>query len=308
MGMMKPIVLKSIDQTLEEYRHHLTHTAGAANATCKCWTFYVRQFLEAHFKEANAWDWSTVTAQVLLQYFLEKSRHYLPRRLQSAASALRSFIRFLCLSSRCSEDLALGIPRIGSPQREELPDYLSEEQPDRLLKSAHESPSGLRDYAIVICLARLGLRAGEVARLALDHLDWREGMLTLARTKGRRERRLPLPADVGTAIVKYLRQARPATPSRQLFVSVHRAEPMSAGAISRVVATGLKRAGIVTPRRGAHLLRRPLASHLVQRGVNLKNVADLLGHSSLNSTRVDAKLNLPVLQQLAMPWPMEAAR
>ena len=307
---MKTIVRKSpIDQTLQEYQQHLCSTAGLAHSTCQCWTYYARQFLEAHFKKARTLDWGGLTASVLLGYFLEQSRRYLAARLQAMASALRSFCRFLCLSARCSQDLSVGIPRMGSGTGEDLPDYLREEQLAQLLNSCEGgTPNGQRDYAIVICLARLGLRAGEVAPLALEDIDWREGTLTLARTKRRRERRLPLPVEVGAALVKYLRQERPAASSRSLFLSRQAAKTLSAESISRVVAQGLKRTAILTPRKGAHLLRRTLASHLVQRGVSLKAVADLLGHRGLESTMVYAKVNLPMLRQLAMPWPMGGAR
>lgn len=307
---MKTIKPKSeIDEVINEYDEHLTGTAGLKPGTCQHRRRYARQFLEVQFRNARTLDWSRLTAQGLLQYFLEQSRRTTPSQLQYMASALRCFCRFLQLSGRSSQDLSVGIPPIGSDCRELLPEYLTEEQLAQLLNSFNNATSiGQRDYAIVICLAKLGLRACEVAQLSLDDIDWREGTLTLARTKGRRERKLPLPSEVGTAIVKYLREGRGAATDRHLFLSIQGAKPLSSETISRVVADGLKRAGIHIRRKGAHLLRRTVASHLVQRGVSLKHVADLLGHSSLDTTVVYTKVNLPMLREVAMPWPMEAAR
>jgi site-specific recombinase XerD len=252
-------------------------------------------------------DLSQLTAQTLLHYFLEQS--FLPStaRLQSMGSGLRSFCRFLVLSARTTTDLSVGIPRIASGGRPGLPTYLTTQELARLFDSQDSTtPIGRRDQAIVFCLGKLALRAGEVARLCLEDLDWRAGTLRLAQTKGRRERQLPLPAAVGRALARYLRSGRPKTPSRSLFVSAHGGKPLSAESVSRVAGRSLKQAGL--PGKGAHLLRRTVASHLVQQGVSLKAVADLLGHRSLDTTRVYAQVNLPMLRQVMQPWPKEAAR
>jgi integrase len=167
------------------------------------------------------------------------------------------------------------------------------------------SPLGRRDYAVVLCLARLGLRAGEVARLKLEDVDWHRGTLTVRRTKNHRTSLLPLPQPVGQAWVNYLRRGRPPTALREIFVSGH--EPpraMTTNSISKVVTRALVRAGLSSqPSRGAHLLRHTLATQLVQHGASLKAVADLLGHQNLQTTRVYAKVNRPMLAEVAQPWP-----
>jgi len=154
-------------------------------------------------------------------------------------------------------------------------------------------------------LARLGLRAGEVARLSLDDLNWRNGWLRLAAPKARRERHLPLPSEVGHALASYLRSAPPNGATRLLFRTARGQRPLSSAWLSQRAGAAMARAGLGAPGKGAHLLRRTFATHLVQQGASLKAVADLLGHASLSTTQVYAKVNLPMLRAVAQPWPRE---
>jgi integrase/recombinase XerD len=294
-----------IDRVVEEYQAHLLTVAGLQPSTSQKWTFFVRLFLNAQFKpQVEILNLAALTPQTLLDFVLQQSEHYPPGQLQSLASALRSFCRFLCVTGRQDRDLSAALPPIADPHREDLPRYLSSEQVEAVLEAVdRRTRVGKRDYALVLCLARLGLRAGEVARLTLDDLDWAAGCLRLTATKGRRERQLPLPAEVGQALVAYLRTARPTGPSRALFRTVQGERPLSASWLSQRVGAVMARAGVAAPGKRAHLLRHTLASHLVQRGVSLKAVADLLGHTSLSTTQVYAKVNLPMLRSVAQPWP-----
>jgi len=158
---------------------------------------------------------------------------------------------------------------------------------------------------MTLCLAQMGLRAGEVAALSLDGIDWRAGTLLLARAKERRTSVLPLPAQVGRALVSYLRNGRPPTQARQLFVR-HRAplgEPMTSSGVSAVVRRAFARAQIDVAIRGAHVLRHTAATRMVRAGVSLKEVADLLRHRSLDTVMIYTKLDLPTLAEVAQPWP-----
>lgn len=300
----------AVDQWVEQYQQHLINVAGLQPSSCQKWTFFVRLFLSAQFKpratEAQLCD---LRPEALLEFVLQQGEHYPPGQLQSLASALRSFCRFLCVSGYHPQDLSPALPPISGHHREDLPTYLSPQQLKALLSVFdRRTLLGKRDHAVVLCLARLGMRAGEVATLSLEDVDWHQGSLRLAAPKGRRQRQLPLSAEVGQALVSYLRQARPQGPARWLFRTADGQRRLTVGWLSRRVGSALARAGLKTPGNRAHLLRRTFATHLVQQGASLKAVADLLGHASLSTTQVYAKVNLPMLRGVAQPWPGEVDR
>jgi site-specific recombinase XerD len=311
-GAVKIIVsLKGVDKLLKAYRDHLLNVGGLAARTCDSRTFYAREFLHAHLRSAQqGLNLQALKPEVLLNHILERSKHDSPARLQQMASGLRSFCRFLCLTGRSGGDLSSAIPRIGGNHRPGLPDYLLPEELKDLLDSIDtQGQVGLRNYAILLCLARLGLRAGEVARLTLDQIDWRAGVVRLSAGKGRRERELPLPKDLGRAIANYLRWCGDGNGNRCLFRAMRNGgAALSPAAVSTVSRRALQEAGIRTAHSGSHLLRRTVASHLVQQGVHLKAVADLLGHRSLNTTRIYASVNHSMLLEVARPWPVEVKR
>jgi site-specific recombinase XerD len=272
---MKSIVPNSsVDQWVEQYQQHLINVAGLQPSTCQKWTFFVRLFLNAQFKpQATEVRLRDLRPEDLLEFVLQQGKHYPPGQLQSLASALRSFCRFLCVSGHQAQDLSPALPSISGHHREDLPTYLSPPQLKELWSAFdRRTLLGQRDYAVVLCLARLGLRAGEVAALSLDDVDWRQGSLRLAAPKGRRQRQLPLPEEVGQARVSYLHHARPQGPTRWLFRTADGQRPLTRGWLSRRVGSALARAGLGAPGRRAHLLRRTFATQLVQPGASLKAV------------------------------------
>ena len=301
--------ITSIDGLVAEYREHLLCNGGLTCSTCGVRTHYVRAFLNALFQaKVRTLNLQRITAQVLLDYVVEQSRRWCPSTVQSLATSLRSFLRFLRMKGRTSGDLGRAIPTVRSHSRERFPSPLSYQELEQLLRSCGGSrPTEKRARAVLLCLARLGLRVGEVAELRLEDVDWRASTLRLPQTKGRRERQLPFSSEVGQALVEYLKRGRPTTCARTVFVSLSQGRPLSADGISAIVHRAFKRVGI-RGRSGGHRLRHTLASHLVQRGVSLKAVADLLGHSDLATTQIYAKVNLPLLRTVAMPWPGEAQR
>lgn len=298
------------EDLLRKFRKHLLGNQGLALRTCTARVFYTRQFLHRQLNSSRRqFCLAKLTPEILLHYLLERSRHDSPQSLQALASALRSFMRFLQLRGLTRHDLTTVLPRIASPGRPLLPDYLKADQLKALLACIPTTTiAGLRNYAIILCLVRLGLRAGEVAALTLDQLQWRTGVIRLCGGKGRRGRELPLSREVGQALSRYL-QARPKqVGSRRVFSALRHEAPLSSMAISQVAKRALQRAGIPTSRPGAHLLRRTLASHLIQAGVSLKAVADLLGHRSLDTTRIYTGINHAKLREVARPWPTEVSR
>ena len=307
---MENIAPSSIDHWVEQYQQHLINVAGLQPSSGQKWTFFVRLFLTAQFKpRATEAQLRDLQPEALLEFVLEQGEHYPPGQLQSLASALRSFCRFLCVSGYHQQDLSTALPPVSGHHREDLPTYLSPRQLEALLDVFdRRTLLGKRDYAVALCLARLGMRAGEVATLSLDDVDWRQGTLRLAAPKGRRQRQLPLPEPVGQALVSYLRQARPQGPTRWLFRTDDGQRPLTRSWLSQRVGRALARAGLGIPGKRAHLLRRTFATHLVQQGASLKAVADLLGHASLSTTQVYAKVNLPMLRDVAQPWPREVGQ
>jgi integrase len=282
---------------VEPYQNHLITGAGLQPSTCAKWTSFVRLFLKAQFKPNMVErEVRHLTPEALLDYVLQQGQHYQPGQLQSLASALRSFCRFLCASGRQAPDLSPALPPISGHHRQDLPTCLSRRPLQQLLEE------------FGLCLARLGWRAGEVAALSLEDVDWRNGWLRWAAPKGRRERPLPLPAEVGRALASYLRSAPPRGTGRRLFRTLRHERPLRASWLSERVGAAMARGGLGRAGKRAQLLRRTFATHLVQAGASLKAVADLLGHASLSPTQIYAKVNLPMLRAVAPPWPGEVGR
>jgi site-specific recombinase XerD len=166
------------------------------------------------------------------------------------------------------------------------------------------SVAGVRDRAVLLLLTRLGLRASDVAALTVDAIDWRNGHLRLAPGKNRRERLLPLPVEVGTALVAVLRSRPPTAPRGVLFLRARPpVRPLSAGTVTGIAQRALRRADLTVPQFGAHVFRHTVATQWVQRGISMKTVADLLGHADLETTTIYAKLDVATLATVALPWP-----
>lgn len=187
-----------------------------------------------------------------------------------------------------------------------LPTYLSASQVQKVLDGCDRATAiGRRDYAILMMLAKLGLRADEIATLTLDDIDWRAGEM-LVRAKGRRRARMPLPTDVGAAVVAYLRNGRPKSSCRRLFVRTLAPHVgfASGCAITMIAKTALDRVGIEgCAHRGAHIFRHSLATELLRSGATLSEIGQLLRHESHDTTRIYAKVDIEALRTLSLPWP-----
>jgi site-specific recombinase XerD len=293
-------------QIVKTFGDHLREVVGLAPGSCRNYSSELSHFLEA-VRIGEAADLAALTPIDLTDYVTDRSAQCQPSSLQQVASALRHFLRFAQRQGWTGGGLSLGMPKIACRVQKDLPVYLSKEQLQLLLGSwDRKTAQGRRDLAIGLCLARLGLRAGEVAALLLEDLDWRHGILRLSRSKNGHTAQLPLLAEVGEAIANYLRQGRPVCSCRQVFVFHQTARPMSSNSISQVIRRALQACAIEVPRSGAHLLRHTLASHLVQNGATLKEVADLLRHRHINSTALYAHVDLAQLRSVAQPWPQEA--
>ena len=225
---------------------------------------------------------------------------------QVAACSVRSLLRFLVLRGLCGGNLVQAVPRIPQWRQEGLPRFMTEEQLRRLLDSFDRScATGRRDYAMTLFMVALGLRVSEVTELHLDDIDWRAGTVRIRSAKNRRTRLLPLPNRVGKATARYLHGGRPSSTQRQVFLrhSVPVGIPVSRELVRGVVRRAYARAGCPREWTGTHILRHTVATRLLQRGASLKEIADLLGHQSIDTSTIYSKVNISALAAVAMPWP-----
>jgi site-specific recombinase XerD len=292
-----------VDAVLRAFDAHLEETCGAAAATRRLYTRYARELLVNHFGAGDV-DLRNLGPAEIIGFVLEQARERAPETAKAVRTSLRSFLRFAQLQGLCDATLAAAVPRVAIWRRAQLPRALSEAQLAALLGAFKRSTAlGRRDYAMTLCMAQMGLRAGEVAALSLDDIDWRAGTLRLARGKERRTSVLPLPAKVGRAMVSYLRNGRPPTRDRRVFVR-HQAplgEPLTSSSVTAVVRCAFVRAGL--PSQGAHVLRHTAATRMVRAGASLKEVADVLRHRSIDTVMIYTKLDLTTLAEVAQPWP-----
>jgi site-specific recombinase XerD len=289
-------------QLTRDYESFLSSERGLAPATLVSYLPIVRRFLTAHFGN-KALGLQDLQPQDLHRFIL----HQVPRCSRTYSklmvTALRSFLRFLCQRGIIETDLASALFGVAHWRLSHLPKSLPPDQVERLLRCCDRSTaSGQRDYAILLLLARLGLRGGEVLAMTLDDLDWERGEI-LVRGKGQRLERLPLPKDVGTALVQYLRQVRPTCSTRKVFIRLkapHRG--LRQTSICCVVRRALQRAGLNPDFKGAHLLRHSLATKMLRRGASLGEIGQLLRHRQPTTTQIYAKVDIKALRGIALPW------
>jgi site-specific recombinase XerD len=285
---------------------HQRRTRGLREQTLDGYERLVRPFLRGALGP-DPIDATGLVPSDVVAFVASMTGRFSPRSMKTVRTALRSFFRFLRFEGFCDERLEAAIPSIAHWRRAALPRHLSDQQLEQVLTSFDTStPCGHRDRAIVLCLSTLGLRPREVAELRLEDIDWRRGTIELRTRKTSRGAVLPLPYEAGRAIVSYLRRERPTTDERRVFVQhlgSRRGEPISSNAVSTAAVRALRRAEVETPLAGAYVFRHTVAARLVRRGASLKQVADFLGHRSLDTAVIYAKLDLPALREVALPWP-----
>jgi site-specific recombinase XerD len=224
----------------------------------------------------------------------------------SAMSNIRNFLRYLRWAGVLRGDLARHVPRVPIWRRARIPDHLEWEDVRRVVNAIDATdPVGKRDRALLLLLATTGMRGGELRRLELKDIRWRQGELHLRQTKSRRDRVVPLLNDAGGALAEYILRGRPRITESRVFLSRHPPfRPLQASsAVSAIVRRHLERSGIRRPRAGSHLLRHSLATHLVRQARPIKEIADLLGHQHIDTTAVYVKVALPQLTEVALPFP-----
>ena len=293
------------DRVVHQFKEHLLHVRGLAAHSISMYGAWARRFLTEQLGSETS-DLNTLRAADVITFVQHQARTHQPGELKRMTTALRSFLRYAHFQGEVEPGIVAAVPAVASwTSTPALPRAISAEHAHRALDACDRCTAiGRRDYAVLLLLARLGLRAGEVVALLLDDLDWDAGRVRV-RGKGGREAWLPLPTDVGQAIAAYLQQARPNAPDRHLFLRA--SAPIrglkSGMAVASIVAHALRRAGIDTPRKGAHQFRHALATQMLHRGASLTEIGELLRHRSPQTTAIYARVDLIALRALALPWP-----
>lgn len=296
------------EEIFEEFSDYLRKERGLATTSIVHHLPFVRLFLRETCP-AGAGDLGRISQGDVIRFIERHARDRSPASGKSMCWALRSFLRYLHHKGLNPRSLATSVPSIRRWRFTNLPTYLSAVQVMVVLDGCDRTTAlGRRDYAILLMLAKLGLRASEVATLTLDDIHWRSGEM-LIHAKGRQRTRMPIPPDVGAAIVAYLRDGRPPSSCRRVFLRTPAPHTgfASGCAITMIAKTALDRAGIRgCAHRGAHLFRHSLATELLRSGATLSQIGQLLRHQSHDVTRIYAKVDLEALRPLSLPWPGDA--
>jgi site-specific recombinase XerD len=277
---------------------------GLSRVTLLNYLPIVRRFLVERFGQKPL-RFNQLRVHDITGYVQRHAHDLCPKRAGLMVTALRSFLRYLRHHGSIATDLAAAVPGVATWRLSTLPKFLPIDQIQRILESCdRQSTVGRRDYAILMLLARLGLRAGEVVALTLDDIRWDTGEITV-KGKGLRQSRLPLPQEVGRALADYLQRGRPPCSIRRLFIRdrAPRQGFANSEAVSTLVHRAVERAGVSSASTGAHLFRHSLATHMLRQGASLADIGDLLRHRGINTTAIYAKVDLEALRTLAQPWP-----
>jgi integrase/recombinase XerD len=292
------------DRLVGDFQHYLIEQRCLAPTTVDYYLKTVQSFLRERFR-TQPLNLEALCPQDITDFMIRQARRYSSGRAKLFATALRSFFRFLLQRGAIAHDLAQAVPTVPHWRLTTLPRFMKAKDVECLLQTCDRTTSkGQRDYAILLFLARLGLRAGEVAALTLDDLDWEAGEL-LIRGKSARHDRLPLPQEVGEALAIYLRHGRPPSAARQVFIRMRapRRGFSDGQAVGTIVRRTLVQAGLNPALKGAHLLRHSLATTLLHNGATLTEIGELLRHQNIETTRIYAKVDQGALRALALPWP-----
>lgn len=299
-------VLRAIDKNeaksiqpplLQSYRHWMRQHCGAADSTLRQYSRGIAQLLVALGDDPSQYD-----AAALRAFVLERARHSGRGATQALIKSLRSFLCYLATQRKCSAALAKAIPSPAGWRLSSLPRYLSDSELKQTLDACDvDTHQGVRDRAILLLMVRLGLRASDVAGLRLFNFDWQDATVVVS-GKSRRETRLPLPQDVGDAVLQYLEQ-RSHLETDYVFLRIPAPRSsLSSTGVSTIASRAMRRAGLSTP-NGAHILRHTAATQMLRQGVSLDAIRTLLRHRSVDTTATYAKVDLALLRRVTQPWP-----
>jgi len=297
-GVIAPKVEPN-DGPVETFRHWLLRHRGLRESTCINYCRAASRFVEAVGKRPEKYS-----AAAIRTFILDQAKGLGAEGAKAVAIALRNYLRFLIARGECPVGLDDAVPRFAAWRLASLPKHLSASAIERVTATPDTStPIGTRDRAVLLLLARLGLRAGDVASLRLEDIDWHNGALRLV-GKSRRECWLPLPQEVGDAILAYLERARPTVETDAVFVNAMAPySQLASHTVSQIARRAIRRSGIEAPSHGAHVFRHSFATSMLRRGVSLREIGAILRHESVESTAWYAKVDSELLSTVAQPWP-----
>jgi site-specific recombinase XerD len=293
------------EQIEDEFNAYLLRERGLRQVSIIRHLPPLRLFLREQCPEGRP-AFSRLTSVDITGFIVRHAHDQSPRSARSMCWTIRAFMRYLQYKGLVKVDLSIGVPSTRTWRMQAVPVYLTVQQVSRVLHKIDRSTAfGRRDFAILLLLARLGLRANEIATMSLDDIDWQTGQLTV-RGKGRRRSQMPLPAEVGAALADYLQNGRPASSnSRRVFL--RELAPhigfSTASNVSVIAKCALIRAGIHVPRLGSHLFRHSLATHLLRAGATLTDIGQVLRHEAADTTRIYAKVDVTALRAIGLRWP-----
>ncbi|MGA7951270.1 MAG: tyrosine-type recombinase/integrase [Thiobacillaceae bacterium] len=295
---------------LSRYEKHLRSERGLVTATVLNYQPFIRRFLVDRFGE-GPFLFGQINSSDISNFVLRHGPGMSVGRAQLMTTAFRSFFRYLFQGGELQTDLAAAVPTVANWRLASVPKYLTSKQVKRVLKACNRHTAiGRRDYAILLLLARLGLRASEVVALQLEDINWRAGEI-IVRGKGLFHDRMPLPPDVGQALSTYLRRDRSRCQSRRVFICVRAPHRGLSGAstLTTIVRRALARANLrLTFKGAAHLFRHSLATSMLHSGATMAEIGEVLRHRLPNTTEIYAKVDFEALRSLAHPWPIGGAQ
>ncbi len=296
----------AVDDLAARYGQHLQDRQGLAITTIERYRTVAEQFLRERFGR-GAIDLRVLRACDVIAFVQRQSEHLQPAALKCVITSLRSFLRYAQYRGEVTPALAAAVPAVASwATTPAVPKAISPRHAQRAIASCDSRTRvGVRDRAVLLLLARLGLRAHEIIALRLEDCDWDSGHLRV-RSKGGREQLVPLPAEVGAAIAAYLQRGRPTSKDRHIFLRSNapiRGLMHGSDAIGTIVRRALKRAQVDAPHRGSHQFRHALAVRMMQWGASLSEIGEVLRHQSPQTTSIYARVDIGALRSLAMPWP-----
>ena len=301
----KILALAPARRLTDEYRCFLRDQRGCSDLTVGKYGEHVDRFLAQLFGIGPV-KMRRVTFTNVIAFVEGTASDHSQCFTKQVITATRSFLRFLHYCGKLKSDWGGSVPQIACWRLADLPKPLSAGTVLKILDSCDQTTIvGRRDHAILLLLARLGLRPGEIAALKIEDIDWEGARLTVRSKKGRGLTRMPLPEDVGRAVARYLRTDRPSSPSRNVFVRMM--APHTPLATSRAVAArataAMQRAGVESARKSAHIFRHSLASDMLRQGASLDEIGRVLRHTNVRTTAIYAKVDINALRRLAVPMP-----